>query len=549
MNKEDRDEELRWRLEVLRARFEEGKIHVAAHLADDLEKSLNAIRYGTDGKIDLATVDARIRSLAMIAAVMQDRQEAKDAISLEEIAASYFKYIESNLGFFVTEAREKGYDAHDFALAISQQPLAVKDISPQIPHFLEGLQELWSALSESSHYHIQDLNGTKAVYGGDLFPSYQKNIASSVGLYVDTIILSDPFWQSKAVFENSSHEKQVYFLVKHAINLMKYRDLALAELDNPVIIVTPFKSSIDEDERVFLEKIAEKDGLIHAGQVFGRKFESIEELFGFCSTLETPEKLVKEVIDREKLLFDLDWDGTLEDQIKRALKNDGSLFPGEIAAGDFAAMQCMGRMMQATDILLKSRYLYGTPLLDAPTSWKYFNWKLEYNSAMADDEVTHLHMIKGLQRVADTDMQWLGNIPSEALIEMRQQGAFEEIRETLSAGINEIANAKPDGFFRSSDQIVNNVQDAFEKHQENIKELKAKGLKFAGHDLGSWLVAGTVEVAAIATGTPAFGAAAFAINQVIDAPKLKEIPERFRDLRNAHQELKKSPMGLLFAHR
>jgi len=74
-------------------------------------------------------------------------------------------------------------------------------------------------------------------------------------------------------------------------------------------------------------------------------------------------------------------------------------------------------------------------------------------------------------------------------------------------------------------------------------------MKFAGQDLGSWIVAGTIEVAAIATGKPAFGAAAFAVNQVVDAPKLKELPERFRNLKDAHIELKKSPMGLFFAHK
>jgi len=82
-----------------------------------------------------------------------------------------------------------------------------------------------------------------------------------------------------------------------------------------------------------------------------------------------------------------------------------------------------------------------------------------------------------------------------------------------------------------------------------VKELRNKGLKFAGYDLGTWISVGAVEIAAIATGTPLFGAAAFAANQILDVPKLKDIPARFMDLKNAHKELKKSPMGLLFAHK
>lgn len=330
---------------------------------------------------------------------------------------------------------------------------------------------------------------------------------------------------------------------------MQYRELALAKLDNPIVIVSPFKSSVDDYEVDFLKSLAERDGLAHAEHIFGIKFDSVEELFEFSAKLDTPEKAVRAIVDKERFLIDADWTDSLEDQIRRLGENEGSLIPTGSHAGSLIATQCLGRMLQATDILLKSRYLVGTPLIDAPTSWKYFNWKLEYNSALAEDDVTHLHMVKGLQRVAETDMEWLGNIPPEALIEIRQQGAFHEIREMLAEGVSEIAETKPDAFFRSSDRIVGNVQDAFAKHQENIKELRKRGLKFAGHDLGSWLVAGTIEVAAIATGTPTFGAAAFAINQVVDAPKLKELPERFRNLRDAQKELKKSPMGLFFAHK
>jgi hypothetical protein len=158
-------------------------------------------------------------------------------------------------------------------------------------------------------------------------------------------------------------------------------------------------------------------------------------------------------------------------------------------------------------------------------------------------------MVRGLQRASETDEDWLGRIPPMALIEMRQQGAFGEIREVISKGVNEIAVAKPDGYFRSSDQIVDNIRDAFDAHAKEIAELKAKGIKFAGHDLGSMIIAGGIDIASIITGTPTFGAASFAVNQLIDVPKLREIPERFRELKNAHQELRKSPMGMLFKHK
>jgi predicted homoserine dehydrogenase-like protein len=132
---------------------------------------------------------------------------------------------------------------------------------------------------------------------------------------------------------------------------------------------------------------------------------------------------------------------------------------------------------------------------------------------------------------------------------MRKVGAFEEIRSVLSLGVGELSEANPSNFFRSSDKIVENIRDAFEKHMAEVKTLRTKKIKFAGYDIGTMLAAGAIDIASIATGTPTFGAASFAVNQIVDAPKLREIPSRFRALKDAHKELKRSPMGLLFQHK
>ncbi|UNZ52845.1 hypothetical protein [Agrobacterium tumefaciens] len=546
---EDYEAGLRWRLEVLKAKLEAGEIVIAEHLADDFEKSLKAVRYQADGQIDLSTVDGRVRSMALGAAVAHNRQAEKDAISLTDISNIYFEFIEKNFGTFRDEAKRKGLDAHQFAILVSRNSPSVAEISPVIPKFLELLEQFWKDASDASHYHIQDLTASKAVYGGDLFPAYTQNLASTVGLYIETIVLSDPFWNSRHILRSASDEQCTYYVVKHSINVLNYRDLATADLKNPIVVVSPFKSSVDENEFEFLRGITQTDALKHAEALFGRPFGTVEELWEFGGTLTTPEAVVSAVVDKERLLFDTEWNGTKEEQIARALKAEWATMTGDANPGHLIVGQCFGRMGQATDLLLKSRYLMGTPLIDAPTSWQYFNWKLEYNSALAEDNLTHLHMVKGLQHVGQTDAQWLGNIPPAALIEMRKEGAFEEIRSVLSQGVAEIAAEKPAGYFRSSDRIVENIRDAFDQHKAEIRDLTKKKIKFAGFDLGSLLAVGTVEIAAAITGTPLFGVGAYAASQLIDAPTLKQLPERYRTLKNAHVELKKSPMGLLFKHK
>jgi len=546
---EEHDEELRWRLEVLKTKLDEGRFQFAQHLVDDLKRSLSAVRYGPDGKVDLKTVDGRVRSLALMAAVIQNREEEKAAISLQDISNNYFEVIEKNLGHFAVQAKELGYNANQIAHVVSETPDAVDQLAPQLPNFVEALGEFWSAVATPSDYHIQDINGSKAIFGGDLFPSYERNIASTAGLYIDTIVLSDPFYNSRHIFREGSQKQQVYYLIKHAINVLGYKELATADVGNPIVVFTPFQSSVDDHEAELLRRGTEADGLKHAQALYGREFESLDDFRKFSSTLDTPSRVVEELSDPDRLLFDTEWQGTLEEKIQRSLDGDWSQMTGDSHPGQMVVDTCFGRMGQATDLLLKSRYLMGTPLIDAPTSWNYFNWKLEYNSALAPDKLTHLHMVKGLQHVAETDEQWLGDIPPEALIEMRREGAFEEIRDALASGVEEIANVNPAGFFRSSDKIVDNIRDAFDVHSRQVGALMKRQIKFAGHDIGSMIVAGGIDIASIAIGTPTFGAASFAVNQLIDVPKLREIPERFRTLKNAHNELRKSPMGMLFRHK
>ncbi len=125
---------------------------------------------------------------------------------------------------------------------------------------------------------------------------------------------------------------------------------------------------------------------------------------------------------------------------------------------------------------------------------------------------------------------------------------MEEIRQILNEGIEDLANANPNGFSETADQILENIQSAFKRHNENVRKLKSKKWKFAGKDIGSWLAVGTIEIAAAATGTPVFGLAAFAANQILDTPKLKEIPKSIKQLAKESDDLKKSPVGLLFEY-
>jgi hypothetical protein len=175
-------------------------------------------------------------------------------------------------------------------------------------------------------------------------------------------------------------------------------------------------------------------------------------------------------------------------------------------------------------------------------------WKLEYDARHIERTKgqTDLHVVRGLQTLAENEMQWLGRIPADALLEVRKAGALGEIRSILGKGIEELATSNPANFHRTSDCVFDNIREAFARHEKNISELTDKKWKFAGSDVGSWLVVGSLAVAAAATGTVLLGLAALAADQLLDAPKLRDLPKSIQDLAAETNKLKRSPVGMLF---
>ena len=481
---------------------------------------------------------------------MHEREELKESASLSEIQNTYFNIIEQNFGQIYKKMVERNLTPYDAGRSLTQNPETVEKLTENLDEFLTVIDGFWSDVGEIAQLHVEDMHGNiKGIFGGDLFPSHGENIASKCGIYTDTIILPDPFLRSRHIFEKYGKEDKAYYLIKHGMNLLQYKMLACAEVDVPIVVILPDYSHLENDEKEFYFKLGQEDALIHSGRLFGKTFGSVDELLEFSRSLDTIEKTVAEIEAPDRVLFNTEWGKDPATQIQKAL-NDKNYKPfGAVSPGDVLAIQSVGRMGISNELLIKARRLNGTPIIDAPTSWQYLTWKMEYDAERIEQKTNlkDLHILKGLQDLAGSDMQWIGNIPIEALVEVRQQGAMDEIRNALGNGVNELISSNPTNFHRSRDQIFDNISEAFQQHQKAINTLRGKKWKFAGHDIGSCLVTGLVKVAAAVTGMPVWGIAEYVADQLLDAPKLKDLPQSMRDLADESKKIHKSPVGMLFS--
>ena len=438
------EKRLRRRLRILREQFKAGKIRIAEGL--NVEQSLLAVKQGPDGEVDLSTVDGLVRALALGVTELHDREELKKEASLSEIQNTYFKFIEINFGHFYEAMVKKDLTPHDVGKSLTQRQESIRMLNENLDEFLNEIDQFWKGFGELAHIHIEDIHGNiKGVFGGDLFPSNDENIASKCGIYTDTIILPDPFLRSKHVFANYPEKERGYYLIKHALSILKYKDLACADVYTPIISILPDLAALQEEEAEFFSSLGKEDSLVHAGKLFGRTFTSIEELIDFAKTLDTIERAVAEIDDESRVLFNTRWTGDVASQLNQALESE-HYKPFIASPGMLLISESLGRMSQSNELLVKSRRLNGTPIIEAPTSWQYLVWKMEYDAERVEQQIgkQDLHIVRGLQDLSDSEMKWLGNIPPDALIDIRKQGAMDEIREMLGKGINDLIDSNPD---------------------------------------------------------------------------------------------------------
>lgn len=549
------EERVKRRVLILKDLIEKGTIQFAESMKETIGQSFSKARFDKNGEPDLDTIDGVIRSIALAAEHIDHRSKMKAAISLIEIQRRYFNYIEANFNSFYKMMLENNSTPHKAALYIAYSNQNIDHLNDAIEPILKDIEEDWELIAESGYLHLEDdCDSIKAVFGGDLFPANDDNIASKCGIYTDTVVLPCPFIRSRHMFKVWDKQQRVYYLIKHALNILQYKELALAELDKPIVVILPDKEMIDEFAVEEIKRLGAKDALYHAKNVFGRHFENIDELIDFGGKLDTIDKVLKEIKDPNKVLFDIENNKPLKIQIENQIKGESGQIMGTNHPGLIVSTLGIGRMSVCNEILLKSAKVGGIPLIDAPTSWEYFKWKLQYDSERThpDKDFSRLHVVKGLNGLTSTNLNWIGKIPPKGLIELRKNGAINEIREILSKGIDELVAANYMDFEQTSQKVFNNLNFAFNQHQENIENLVNKKWKIAGKDFGSWIVMGTVEIAAACLGTPLFGASAFVLDQLMDAPKIKDLPktiDEIKSLEKRKENLKKSPLGLMFNYK
>ena len=484
------------KVKMLKKYLEDGKIKIPHDPL--LIKSLGQIRVGNDGNIDPSTVNSMVRSMANAVAYIHQEEVARK-IPLKEVHRAYIEILEQFFSNPYKEMQKYNLTPKQIASDMATRESVVKAFQSDAQYFEEGIREFWENFAPVVQAHISELTTLKGVYGGDFFPTYNGKIINSVGLYLDTVILPDPMIKALSMHRIMKPDRSLFYLTKHALTALSLKEILLADVNPPIIIISPDRMETDPNYVKFLKTVSEKDTRAHLEKIFDRKFASEVDIDSFLSSLTDESKLISALKDKSRLLYDLEIPNLpLEKQLEKAAelrKQFPSYSLNLEPPGKVLKFEMLGRMMQINDVVQKSRINNGIPLTDAPTSWQYLLWKYEYNKEASDKLNLSYKPMLVANTLTQKQFAWLGNVPNTELVRLRKQGALKNMREVFDKGISEIRSADDKSFSSVVTQVSRNIEESLDKHRKDIRD-NSNDIKSLGKDASNWAVEGSISIAA-----------------------------------------------------
>jgi len=465
------------------------------------------------------------------------------------IQAEYFDIVDLFFGKPFSEMRRNNVSAIAVAQQLVSTERLVEAFRDEGEKFAEGIREFWKDVGPDVDAYVEKLNALKGFFGGDVAPLYSKNIATSVGLYLDTVLIPDPLLKL-GDFAGQADPKELLFLTaKHALNILGYRELAIAEVDPPIVLVIPNHSLTEEPYLLAVDTAGAVDTTEHASRMFGREFDSPQEVLDFLAEFKTFREAIQRFSDSSRLLIDVDWSGPLEDQLERNRAEMSRITGAPLTVPQILWLAMHGRMMQANDLVLGSAQYRGTPLVDAPTPWQYLLWKYEYDGSLSrrDRSFTDLVVSRAIQTARGPQLSVLSDLPPQALIDLRKEGAMADIREIFRKGLTDIELSQTGDLPRVADHVAQNINSAMSDHERKLRDLASSRNKFFGKDVSGFIVLGGVSIAAAASSNVALQILASGLS-ILGISTLKDLKEKWKEIRGTTTELRRSPAGILFRH-
>jgi hypothetical protein len=408
---------------------------------------------------------------------------------------------------------------------------------------LEELENLdWSGVQAS----LRQQGGVKAMAEAPVDALFEPRPVQAVSLYADTIALSMHTLHSMDGTRLLETVHNPFGALSHLIvvslALLQMRELFLADVRPPIAVLVRPPMLVNSQ----IYRLNEELGLGLCSDAFGKTFSSRSELKQFVRGCETVDALCQE-IKKPELFF---LSGSLAEDIKKNLEYGflmeaprfASEHDPELLAFTISGM-LIGKTHVAASQFFSCAEFGAQPLADTRERWQHLRWILEHDNKYLADKLGFGSVSRDslvLNALQLDGFEWMGNVPTDAVVRMREEGEFQNIRDILGRGIERIEGVSDKDFLEVTKQVGYNLDQEFRRHAAELKAMDTEFRRKYKFDLASVTVGGAIAV--MSAMYPPLASLAPFVGSVGPTKTILDVLEQ----RTRRDELRRKPVALLF---
>jgi hypothetical protein len=401
------------------------------------------------------------------------RQEYKHALQI------YFKILDKYFGYIAKEAILNKVSGGTIARDFLGMPLRRDHFRSLMQEVIAVINSFWEDYDAIILKSAMSLPGTKARMGGDIGPQYQEHLLERVGVYFETVIVPDPMLRIIRMSPEFEQNRD-YYLIKYAINQIAMKQAYLADIEPPIIHLVADRELIpNQPDFTRLGKMAEIDATIVINKIFGSSFQTFHDATEYFTMFTDVKDAVRNAKYPELLYWDEDYPRTPEAQAEALLD------PSKMGIGHYAGLEMFpkakilpyrifSRMMQANDVLFRSREQGAHPLITPEVSFHWLETKLDSSREILESNLeigqTDLRQTNAL---LGDNLYWLSATSIEDLIKIRSAGYLSDTRELINQCFTNLNYMEVNNIVKLSSEIDYNLNECFRKHKIEIKSTKS----------------------------------------------------------------------------
>lgn len=350
------------------------------------------------------------------------------------------------------------------------------------------------------------LGGVKLVLGGSsAFLDTQLRAVRKTLLYADTILVPDPIL-SWLEAPRKAEGFRFPRIIQAAWAVLQLKPLVDASLQYPAIVVFPsWEKSLEEQDSTTREGIRRLVTDV-VSRATGQQLETFEQV-GQLAKRQGDEFL--RAVEQHALFVPPE--GAPGESISTALSKYREFvktwreekYAKELLALPDSALVLNGiveRVAPQFHLLENSQELNSDPLFCLPVHAHY--WRI--CCALSSDRLQRLSLLdEGTFRVIEalnsTTFNWLGNVPINALVELRKNNENEDFRRQLNNDLQAFHRATVEDTNKVVAEVGRSIESLLTKHQQEISRIEKKYSKLhGGSAVMSWATAAGMYVPLLA---------------------------------------------------